>query len=79
MLKQIEIKDEGVSKEGIPYCGYCNGKAYEEESLYFVDKCLEGVAYSYEISSSGVVTLTEEQTFEVYKTMKEYYEGLVKE
>lgn len=66
------IKDEEFSSES-KHSGFCDKKG--DNDLYFDNGVLNATAYSYEIGTSGTVSLNEEQTKQVYEFMKKYYEG----
>jgi hypothetical protein len=55
------------------YCGFYGG--YQgSDSLYFDDGKLEAATYSYEIGGVGNIKLSIEETKEIYKAMKLYFE-----
>lgn len=68
----MELNKDEVFNDKNKYSGYCDKLG--ENDLYFDNGILEATAYSYEIGTSGTVSLTEEQTKEVYNFMKKYYE-----
>lgn len=61
--------EKDINKECNCY-GYYGG----HDSIYFEDGKLTASAYSYEIDGVGEVELTKEQTLEIYKGMKRYFE-----
>jgi hypothetical protein len=63
-------EDKGNNEVDGSYCGYYD----DEDSIYFVNGCLEATAYSYEIGSTGNINLNEEQTLNIYKVMKKHFE-----
>ena len=62
------VKDK--DDKNYKYCGFYN----DNDSLYFDNGKLTASAYSYEIGGVGNVELSEEQTKEIYKAMKRYFE-----
>lgn len=59
--------------DGFKYCGYYGGND-NNDSIYFEDGELSSSAYSYEIGGVGNVKLSKQQTKEIYKIMKRYFE-----
>lgn len=62
-------KDERYNR----YCGFYGGYQ-NNDSLYFDDGKLEASTYSYEIGGVGNIKLSIEETREIYKAMKRYFE-----
>lgn len=65
-------KDSGEDK-GVKYCGFYGG--YDNnDSIYFENGELNATAYRYEIGGTGNVRLSKEETLEMYKAMKKFFE-----
>lgn len=57
----------------LSYTGFTDAKD-RNNTMYFDNGHLEASAYSYEIGGTGSIQLDEEQTYEIYLFMKEFYE-----
>jgi len=68
----MDLKKDEKFDSDYKYSGYCDNKG--DNDLYFDDGELTATAYSYEIATSGTITLDKKQTREVYEFMKRYYE-----
>lgn len=55
------------------YCGYYGGHN-ENDNLYFENGKLSAIIYPHGDGGFGAIELTIEQTKEIYKTMKLYFE-----
>lgn len=72
MIDKKLTLDKGTDKNN-SYTGYYGG--YENnDSIYFENGKLSASAYSYEIGGVGNIELSKDETLQIYKAMKRFFE-----
>ena len=67
-------KDEGFNSDRSIYCGYYDSDS--GDSIYFSDGKLESELDS-NVASSKTIMLSKNQTLDIYKAMKKYFESKI--